>query len=211
MPACWVCCLHSWNLSGLATRWLEREPKLIQLAWLDKSRAEEKDLPFFWQPVDEWFWNIAFTDLLEDSTWYRQWKKQNNSFEIYFTLWSIFSKTNWRHKRRKTERKKETGKSQLHALPPPPPPPRKPPIKSEKLGMGETVRITSTKYSFHWLFFVVCRERASQSAHLWSWYTSLKINNKHQTKVSAHFIFFPVCEYSVLVYPTGLDFFPTQK
>ena len=119
MPACWVCCLHSWNLSGLATRWLEREPKLIQLAWLDKSRAEEKDLPFFWQPVDEWFWNIAFTDLLEDSTWYRQWKKQNNSFEIYFNLWSIFSKTNWRHKRRKTERKKETGKSQLHALPPP--------------------------------------------------------------------------------------------
>ena len=45
-------------------------------------------------------------------------------------------------------------------------PPPKPPEKSEKLGMGETVSITSTKYSFHWLFFVVCRERASQSAHL---------------------------------------------
>ena len=30
-PACWVCCLHSWNLSRLATRWLEREPKLIEI------------------------------------------------------------------------------------------------------------------------------------------------------------------------------------
>ena len=27
-----------------------------------------------------------------------------------------------------------------------------------------------------------------------SWDTTLKINNKHQTKVSAHFVFFPVCE-----------------
>ena len=33
----------------------------------------------------------------------------------------------------------------------------------------------------------------------WSWYTTLKINNKHQTKVSAHFVFSPVCEYSVRV------------
>ena len=41
----------------------------------------------------------------------------------------------------------------------------------------------------------------------WSRYTTLKINNKHQTNVSAHFVFFPVCEYSVLVYPTGFDFF----
>ena len=41
----------------------------------------------------------------------------------------------------------------------------------------------------------------------WSWYTTLKINNKHQTKVSAHFVFFPVCKYSVLVCPTGFDFF----
>jgi len=35
----------------------------------------------------------------------------------------------------------------------------------------------------------------------WSQYTPLKINNKHQTNVSAHFVFSPVCEYSVLVYP----------
>ena len=41
----------------------------------------------------------------------------------------------------------------------------------------------------------------------WSWYTTLKINNKHQTKVSAHFVFFPVCKYSVLVCPTGFEFF----
>ena len=34
----------------------------------------------------------------------------------------------------------------------------------------------------------------------WSGYTTLKIDNKHQTKVSAHFVFSPVCEYSVLVY-----------
>ena len=34
-------------------------------------------------------------------------------------------------------------------------------------------------------------------------YTTLKINNKHQTKVSAHFVFSPVCEYIVLVYPTA--------
>ena len=45
----------------------------------------------------------------------------------------------------------------------------------------------------------------------WSRCTTLKINNKHQTKVSAHFVFFPVCEYSVLVYPTGIDFFFTKK
>ena len=34
----------------------------------------------------------------------------------------------------------------------------------------------------------------------WSQYTTLKISNTntHQTKVSAHFIFFPVCEYSVV-------------
>ena len=44
----------------------------------------------------------------------------------------------------------------------------------------------------------------------WSWYTTLKINNQHQTKGSVHFIFFPVCKYSVLVYPTGFDFF-TKK
>ena len=37
--------------------------------------------------------------------------------------------------------------------------------------------------------------------------TTLKINNKHQTKISAHFVFFQVCQYSVLVYPTGFDFF----
>ncbi len=41
----------------------------------------------------------------------------------------------------------------------------------------------------------------------WSWDTTLKINNKHQTKVSAPLVFFPVCEYSFLVYPTGFDFF----
>ena len=35
---------------------------------------------------------------------------------------------------------------------------------------------------------------------------NLKINNKHQTKVSAQFMFFPVSKYSVLVYPKGLDF-----
>ena len=31
----------------------------------------------------------------------------------------------------------------------------------------------------------------------------------HQTKISARFVFFPICKYSVLVivYPTGLDFF----
>ena len=29
-----------------------------------------------------------------------------------------------------------------------------------------------------------------------SWYTTLKINNKHQRKVSAYFVFFPVCEYN---------------
>ena len=40
----------------------------------------------------------------------------------------------------------------------------------------------------------------------WSWYTTLKINNKHQIKVSAHFVFFPVCEYIVLVYPTDWFF-----
>ena len=40
----------------------------------------------------------------------------------------------------------------------------------------------------------------------WSRYTTLKINNKHQTKVSAHFVFSPVCKYN-LIYPTGFDFF----
>ena len=35
----------------------------------------------------------------------------------------------------------------------------------------------------------------------------LKIDNKHQIKVSAHFVFFPVCEYIVLVYPTDFNFF----
>ena len=45
----------------------------------------------------------------------------------------------------------------------------------------------------------------------WSWYTNLKINNKHQTKVSAHFVFSPVCEYSVLVYPIGFDFFSLKN
>ena len=42
-------------------------------------------------------------------------------------------------------------------------------------------------------------------------YTTSKINNKPQTKVSAHFVFFPVCEYSVLVYPTGFDFFSLKS
>ena len=37
-------------------------------------------------------------------------------------------------------------------------------------------------------------------------YTTLKISNKNQIKVSACFVFSPVCEYSVLVYPTGFDF-----
>ena len=36
--------------------------------------------------------------------------------------------------------------------------------------------------------------------------TTLKINDKHQTKVSAHFVFSPVCKYTVLLYPTGFDF-----
>ena len=45
----------------------------------------------------------------------------------------------------------------------------------------------------------------------WSRYTTLKFSNKHQVKVLAHFIFFPVCKYSVLVYPTGFDFFHTQN
>ena len=40
----------------------------------------------------------------------------------------------------------------------------------------------------------------------WSQYTTLKINNKQQIQVSAHFVFFPVCKYIVLVYPTGFDF-----
>ena len=35
--------------------------------------------------------------------------------------------------------------------------------------------------------------------------TTLKINNKHET--TAHLLFFPICEYSVLVFPTGFDFF----
>ena len=47
----------------------------------------------------------------------------------------------------------------------------------------------------------------------WSWYTTLKINSKHQMKASAHFILFPVCEYSVLVYIYPVSFFSffTQK
>ena len=45
----------------------------------------------------------------------------------------------------------------------------------------------------------------------WSQYITLKINNKHQTKVSAHFVFFPVCEDSVLVYSTGFDFFSRKN
>ena len=44
----------------------------------------------------------------------------------------------------------------------------------------------------------------------WFRYTTLKISNKHQTKVSAPFVFFPVCEYSVLVYSTGFDFFHSK-
>ena len=44
----------------------------------------------------------------------------------------------------------------------------------------------------------------------WSRYTTLKINNQHQMKVSAPFVFSPVCKYSVLVYPTGLDFFHSK-
>ena len=44
----------------------------------------------------------------------------------------------------------------------------------------------------------------------WSRYTTLKINNKHETKVSSHFVFFPVCKDSVLVYPTGFDFFHSK-
>jgi len=35
--------------------------------------------------------------------------------------------------------------------------------------------------------------------------TTLKVNNKHQTKVSTYFVFFPVCKYIVLVYPVGFD------
>ena len=35
-----------------------------------------------------------------------------------------------------------------------------------------------------------------------SWYTTLKINNKHQIKVSAHFVFFPVCKIHCF---TGFD------
>ena len=38
--------------------------------------------------------------------------------------------------------------------------------------------------------------------------TTLKINNKHET--TAHFVFFPIGEYSVLVFPTGLDFFHSK-
>ena len=38
-------------------------------------------------------------------------------------------------------------------------------------------------------------------------YTTLKINSKHKVKVSAHFIFFPFCEYTVLVYQTGFDYY----
>ena len=45
----------------------------------------------------------------------------------------------------------------------------------------------------------------------WSQYITLKINNKHQTKVSAHFVFFPVYKYNILVYPTGLDFFSLKN
>ena len=45
----------------------------------------------------------------------------------------------------------------------------------------------------------------------WSQYTIKKIDNKHQTKTSAHFVFFPVCEYIVLLYPTGFDFFSLKK
>ena len=44
----------------------------------------------------------------------------------------------------------------------------------------------------------------------WSQDTTLKTNNKHQTKDSDRFAFFPVCKYIVLECPTGLDFF-TQK
>ena len=34
----------------------------------------------------------------------------------------------------------------------------------------------------------------------WSSYETLKVNNKHQIKVSADFVVFPVCKYIVLVY-----------
>ena len=40
--------------------------------------------------------------------------------------------------------------------------------------------------------------------------TTLKVNNKHQIKVSTHCVFFPVCKYIVLVYPTGFDFFHSK-
>ena len=43
-----------------------------------------------------------------------------------------------------------------------------------------------------------CYPDLAVALSLWS-NTTLKINNKHQTKGSAHFVFFPVCEYSVLV------------
>ena len=33
------------------------------------------------------------------------------------------------------------------------------------------------------------------------------VSNKHQIKVSAHFVFFLVCKYTVLAYPTGFDCF----
>ena len=56
------------------------------------------------------------------------------------------------------------------------------------------------------LFATKSRAKGSNCVK-WSWYTPLKINNKHQTKVLAHFVFFLVCKYSVLVYPTGFDFF----
>ena len=44
-----------------------------------------------------------------------------------------------------------------------------------------------------------------------SQYTILKISNKHQTKFQLTSYFFPVCEYSVPVYPTGFDFFTQIK
>ena len=45
----------------------------------------------------------------------------------------------------------------------------------------------------------------------WSQYSTLKISNKHQRKVSVHFVFSPVCKYSVLVYPVGFDFFSLKN
>ena len=69
----------------------------------------------------------------------------------------------------------------------------------------EAVALQST-LEFCCPFTTKSHAKGSNCVH-WSRCTTLKINNKHQTKVSAHFIFFPVCEQSVLVYPTGFDFF----